>query len=74
MVLCPFAVVVICLAFLGLAVGARGWAALPVLGAAAPAVAAAFRVRGQGLTDPPSWLRTAFQVAGCQLLLGVIPG
>ncbi|XVV01256.1 hypothetical protein ACQPW3_28085 [Actinosynnema sp. CA-248983] len=70
----PFPVVAICLVFLGLAAGARGWAALPVLGAAVPAVAAAFRVRGRGLTDPPSWLRTAFLVAGCQLLLGVIPG
>lgn len=73
-VVLPFTVVAICLVFLTLATGARGWAAVPVLGAAVPAAVGALRLRGRGVTDPPSWLPTAFLVAGCQLLFGVIPG
>ncbi|MDQ2586743.1 hypothetical protein [Saccharothrix yanglingensis] len=48
------------------------WAAAPAVGAVLPAAVRTARLRHDVL-DPPSWLPTAFLVAGGQLLLGAIP-
>ncbi|WP_367127596.1 hypothetical protein [Saccharothrix sp. HUAS TT1] len=71
-VVLPSAVVAICAVFA--VVAGAWWAALPALAAAAVALGGVLRLRSRGLAEPPSWLPTAFLVAGGQVLLGVIPG
>ncbi|OKI32016.1 hypothetical protein A6A25_26605 [Saccharothrix sp. CB00851] len=67
----PSTVAAVCAAFAVLA--GSWWAALPAVAATLVASGGAWWLRRSGLTRPPSWLPSAFLVAGCQLLLGVIP-
>lgn len=71
-VVLPSTVAAVCAAFALLA--GSWWTALPAIATTSVAAGGAWRLRRRGLTQPPSWLPSAFLVAGGQTLLGVIPG
>jgi hypothetical protein len=54
--------------------GFAWWAAVPIVGAAAPVAAVLWWLRRGGILEPSAWLASALLTAGGQLLLGVIPG
>ncbi|MFC6092001.1 hypothetical protein [Saccharothrix lopnurensis] len=70
-VVLPWTVAGVCAVFAVLA--GSWWAVLPVSAAVAAAWVGVLRLR-RGSAEPSSWLASAFLVAGCQVLLGVVPG